>query len=80
MGSIDVLLALNTVKALWYFRMMSNTVLETTQIVTMDQLSGSVLTSVLSRTRALCIHLASCPILTLLPLFILVFILSILMA
>ena len=47
MGSIDVLPALNTGKALWYSRVMGNTVLETTQIVTMDQLSGSVLTSVL---------------------------------
>ena len=46
MGSIDVLLALITGKALWYFRMMGNTVLETTQIVTVDQLSGNVLTSV----------------------------------
>ena len=55
MGSIDVLPALNTGKALWYSRMMSYTVLEITQIVKVDQLSGSVLTSVLSRTRALCI-------------------------
>ena len=47
MGSIDVLPALNTGRALWYSRMFGNTVLETTQIVTVDQLSGSVLTSVL---------------------------------
>ena len=31
MGSIDVLPALNTWKALWYSRMMGNTVLETTK-------------------------------------------------
>ena len=47
MGSIDVLPALNTGKSIWYSRMMSNTVLETKQIVTLDQLSRSVLTSVL---------------------------------
>ena len=47
MGTIDVLPALNTGKTLWYSRMMGNSVLETTQIVTVDQLSGSVLTSVL---------------------------------
>ena len=46
MGSIDVLPALNTGKSIWYSRMMGNTVLETTQIVTVDQLSGNVLTSV----------------------------------
>ena len=47
MGSIDVLPALNKGKSLWYSRMMGTTVLETTQIVTVNQLSGSVLTSVL---------------------------------
>ena len=47
MGSIDVLQALNKDKSLWYSRVMDNTVLEITQIVTVDQLSGSVLTSVL---------------------------------
>ena len=47
MGTIDVLPALNTGKTLWYSRMMGNSVLETTQIVTVDQLSGSVLMSVL---------------------------------
>ena len=47
MGSIDVLPALKKGKSLWYSRVMCNTVLETTKIVTVDQLSGSVLTSVL---------------------------------
>ena len=47
MGSIDVQPALNKGKSLWYSRVMGNTVLETTQIVTVDQLSGNVFTSVL---------------------------------
>ena len=46
MGTIDVLPALNKGKSLWYSRVMGNTVLETTKIVTVDQLSRSALTPV----------------------------------